>query len=112
MPTYEYQCQSCQHDFERYQSFSEDPITLCPECGEEKVQKVISGGAGVVFKGGGFYETDYNRGKGSDYHKKNTDEGGSKTPSTPVDSKETKTDSKPKAEAPKPAAASTSKKAD
>jgi putative FmdB family regulatory protein len=79
MPTYQYQCQGCAHDFELYQSFSEDPIEICPECGEKKIQKVISGGAGVVFKGGGFYETDYKRGKGSEYQKKSDADGGKKS---------------------------------
>lgn len=61
MPTYEYACCDCDHAFELYQSFSEDPITECPECDGGKVRKVISGGAGVMFKGSGFYETDYKR---------------------------------------------------
>lgn len=70
MPTYQYKCSACDHAFEKYQSFSDDPIRVCPECGKEEVSKLISGGAGLVFKGGGFYETDYNRGNGSDYKKK------------------------------------------
>ena len=69
MPTYQYQCADCGHEFELYQSFSDDPIKVCPECGKESVEK-ITGGAGVMFKGGGFYETDYKRGKGSDYANK------------------------------------------
>jgi putative FmdB family regulatory protein len=76
LPTYQYLCAGCQHSFELYQSFSADPIKVCPECQEEKVSKVISGGAGVVFKGGGFYETDYKRGDGSDYKKKSDSESG------------------------------------
>jgi len=70
MPTYEYICSSCHHEFEVFQSFSDKPIKKCPECKKNKVNKSISGGAGVVFKGDGFYETDYNRGNGSDYKKK------------------------------------------
>lgn len=70
MPTYEYFCPSCKHQFELYQSFSDKPIRKCPECKGNKVHKLISGGAGVLFKGDGFYETDYNRGSGSDYKKK------------------------------------------
>jgi putative FmdB family regulatory protein len=120
MPTYEYRCQNCQHDFELYQSFSEESITICPECGEEKVRKVISGGAGVVFKGGGFYETDYNRGKGSDYQKKDSADGGSKGATASKDSKsesksenksESKSESKPKLKTEAPKASSSSKKA-
>jgi putative FmdB family regulatory protein len=56
MPTYEYACSKCGHAFEAVQSFSDAPITVCPECGGE-VQKVFSN-VGVVFKGGGFYKTD------------------------------------------------------
>ncbi len=60
MPTYQYRCEECQHGFEEFQSIVDDPITLCPECGG-KVHQVISGGAGLIFKGSGFYVTDYNR---------------------------------------------------
>jgi putative FmdB family regulatory protein len=70
MPTYEYICSACDFEFEVFQSFSDKPIKKCPECKKNKVSKSISGGAGVVFKGDGFYETDYNRGDGSDYKKK------------------------------------------
>ena len=78
MPTYEYQCSTCQHNFEIYQSFSAPPVTQCPECKAETVSIKISGGAGVMFKGGGFYETDYKKGKGSDYHNQKESEGGPK----------------------------------
>ncbi len=63
MPTYEYECEACKHRFEKYQSMSDKPIRKCPECGKTKAQRVISGGAGVLFKGSGFYQTDY-RSKG------------------------------------------------
>ena len=56
MPTYEYACSKCGHEFEAVQSFSDTPITVCPECGGE-VKKVFSN-VGVVFKGAGFYKTD------------------------------------------------------
>mgnify|MGYP006423210325 CR=1 FL=1 len=92
MPTYQYQCSACEHEFEKYQSFSEDPILVCPSCNKKKVSKLISGGAGVVFKGGGFYETDYNRGKGSEYSKKVEAEKGKGS-----NAKESASDKKPKA---------------
>jgi putative FmdB family regulatory protein len=57
MPTYEYECKSCSHNFEVFQSMSEAPIKICPECGGE-VRRLIFGGAGVIFKGSGFYVTD------------------------------------------------------
>jgi putative FmdB family regulatory protein len=56
MPTYEYACAKCGHEFEAVQSFSDEPISVCPECGGE-VKKVFSN-VGVVFKGAGFYKTD------------------------------------------------------
>ena len=59
MPTYEYICEACQYEFEKFQSIKADAITLCPECGKEQVRRKISTGAGILFKGGGFYETDY-----------------------------------------------------
>lgn len=58
MPTYEYRCKSCKHDFERIQKISDDSVVECPECGEE-TERLISGGAGLLFKGSGFYITDY-----------------------------------------------------
>jgi len=57
MPTYEYECKSCSHNFEVFQSMSEPPLKNCPECGKE-VRRLIFGGAGVIFKGSGFYVTD------------------------------------------------------
>ena len=57
MPTYEYECRSCQHRFEKVQSMSEDPVSVCPTCGGS-VRRVIGGGMGVIFKGSGFYITD------------------------------------------------------
>lgn len=60
MPTYQYRCPSCGHEFEEFQSMSEDPIELCPKCGK-KPQRLISGGAGLIFKGSGFYITDYKK---------------------------------------------------
>jgi putative FmdB family regulatory protein len=59
MPTYEYQCEACGHKFERFQSITADPIKKCPECGKNKVKRLIGIGAGMIFKGSGFYITDY-----------------------------------------------------
>jgi putative FmdB family regulatory protein len=65
MPTYEYECRDCGHAFERFQGINEDPIGECPEC-EGKVRRLISSGGGLVFKGPGFYATDYRSGRSSD----------------------------------------------
>ena len=59
MPTYDYLCKACGHTLELFQSMSESPRRKCPECGKLKLQRQIGMGAGVVFKGSGFYETDY-----------------------------------------------------
>lgn len=58
MPTYEYRCPACKHEFEKFQRMSEEPKAECPECGAESERK-LSGGAGLLFKGSGFYITDY-----------------------------------------------------
>jgi putative FmdB family regulatory protein len=58
MPTYEYVCETCSHLFEQFQSMTDDPIKKCPKCGAD-VRRLISSGAGVIFKGNGFYQTDY-----------------------------------------------------
>ena len=58
MPTYEYECGACGHRFEKFQSMNDKPIKKCPQCGKAKAERVISGGAGVLFKGSGFYSTD------------------------------------------------------
>jgi putative FmdB family regulatory protein len=64
MPTYEYECEACGISFERLQRISDDPIRECPECGG-KVRRLISSGGGLVFKGPGFYATDYGSGGSS-----------------------------------------------
>jgi putative FmdB family regulatory protein len=59
MPTYEYACNACGHEFEEFQSIKADPIRTCPRCGKRKVARKIGIGGAVIFRGGGFYETDY-----------------------------------------------------
>ena len=59
MPTYEYACSACGNQFEEFQSIKAKPLTTCPKCGKKKVKRLISGGAGFIFKGSGFYITDY-----------------------------------------------------
>jgi putative FmdB family regulatory protein len=59
MPTYDYVCDECNHRFEEIQSFSAEPLKVCPNCGKEKLRRLFGTGAAILFKGGGFYETDY-----------------------------------------------------
>jgi putative FmdB family regulatory protein len=59
MPTYQYRCGACGHEFEAFQSITEKPIARCPECKKPRVKRLIGTGAGLLFKGGGFYLTDY-----------------------------------------------------
>jgi putative FmdB family regulatory protein len=59
MPTYEYKCDGCGHRFEKFQSMSAAPIRRCPNCHKNKVRRLIGTGAGLIFKGSGFYITDY-----------------------------------------------------
>ena len=61
MPIYEYQCQDCEHELEKLQKLSDDPLTDCPECGKSALKKKISA-AGFRLKGGGWYETDFKTG--------------------------------------------------
>src|SRR5438105_1842326 len=66
MPTYDYRCDACGHEFEEMQSFKADTLKTCPKCGQDKLRRLFGTGAAVLFKGSGFYETDYR----SDSYKK------------------------------------------
>lgn len=59
MPTYDYRCESCGHTFEEMQSFSAEPLKTCPECKKDTLRRLFGTGAAILFKGSGFYETDY-----------------------------------------------------
>src|SRR5262245_26012745 len=82
MPTYDYRCAACGHDLEVFQSITEAPKKKCPACGKRKLERRIGGGAAFLFKGSGFYVTDYR----SDSYKKaaDADKGSSSASSTPV----------------------------
>lgn len=76
MPTYDYECDACGHEFELFQSISEPVKRKCPECGRLKLRRLFGIGAAVVFKGSGFYETDYRSEsykKGAEKEKKSQD---------------------------------------
>lgn len=84
MPTYEYRCDKCGTDFEAWQGINDDPLTECKSCGETGVRRLISSGGGIVFKGSGFYATDYRSprsgaDKKSESQKKPADNVGGKT---------------------------------
>lgn len=97
MPTYEYKCGNCDHLLEIFQSITASPKKKCPECGKLKLQRLLGTGAGLIFKGSGFYETDYR----SDSYKKGVESEKPKSDSSKSNSKteskkETKkTESKP-----------------
>ena len=59
MPTYDYVCDACNHRFEEIQSFSAEPLKTCPSCGTDNLRRLFGTGAAILFKGSGFYETDY-----------------------------------------------------
>ena len=61
MPTYDYKCQACGHDWELFQSMKDSPVKSCPKCKKRKAKRLLGLGAGIIFKGTGFYETDYKK---------------------------------------------------
>jgi putative FmdB family regulatory protein len=65
MPTYDYKCDHCNNVFEFFQSMKDDPMTLCPQCGHNSLKKMVSLPAGLIFKGTGFYLTDYKKNNSS-----------------------------------------------
>ncbi len=95
MPTYEYRCEACGHEFEKFQSITAAPIKQCPKCNKKRVKRLISTGAGLIFKGSGFYITDY---RDAGYKEKVKSESGASTESkaegTKTEAKAT-TESKP-----------------
>lgn len=100
MPTYDYECTACQHRFEQFQKITDDVLKICPACKKPKLNRLFGTGAAIVFKGSGFYQTDY---RSESYKKKAESEsksgessaggsGESKTPAKP----ESKPSEKPK----------------
>ncbi|MBN2092253.1 zinc ribbon domain-containing protein [candidate division KSB1 bacterium] len=65
MPTYEYLCANCGHRFEKFQRITAEPEKICPKCQQMTIKRVINGGNGIIFKGSGFYITDYKKGHSS-----------------------------------------------
>ena len=86
MPTYDYVCGACDHKFEHFQKMSDGLLRKCPECGKLKLKRLMGTGAGIIFKGSGFYETDYKR-------KSQSGKAGTES-STPTPTPEKKTETK------------------
>ena len=111
MPTYEYLCSKCGHQFEKHHSMSEEALGVCPKelCGQKKwgkgkVKKLIGAGAGLIFKGSGFYITDYRSDKYKAAAKKDSPGGGETKPAaSSTDSKPAKTEAAPAKTPAKPA---------
>lgn len=79
MPTYDYLCNACDHRFELFQSITARPVKKCPACGKNKATRLIGTGAGMIFKGSGFYITDY---RSESYKAAAQADGGNATPAT------------------------------
>ena len=98
MPTYEYICEECGHQFEQFQSITARTLRQCPKCGRARLKRLIGTGCGVIFKGSGFYETDYRSKSYQEAEKKEkgtTDTGDTKK-KTETKSKDSKTSDKGK----------------
>ena len=100
MPTYDYECDACGHEWELFQRMVEDAIKKCPECKKKKARRLFGTGAAIMFKGSGFYETDYRsdsykKGAKAAKEKKKSDSGSSVSKSS-SDSKSKSGSSKPK----------------
>lgn len=95
MPTYTYECTKCGHQFDYFHSITANPKVVCEKC-QGKCQRLIGNGAGIIFKGSGFYETDYKRKNGNGHHSHRSSDGNGKLSSseTKSGSKETTTASK------------------
>jgi putative FmdB family regulatory protein len=90
MPTYEYICPKCDHTFEQFQSMNDAPLKKCPKCKKAGLKRLIGGGAGLIFKGSGFYITDYKNKK----EPAGKSEGGEKAPAKADAKAETKSETK------------------
>jgi putative FmdB family regulatory protein len=81
MPTYEYQCEKCSYMFEEFQSITAKPLKKCPVCKKNSLQRLIGSGSGIIFKGSGFYQTDYRSDSYKSSHKSETSKPKEKTES-------------------------------
>ena len=82
MPTYDYVCENCGHEFEQFQTITAGPLRKCPNCGKAALKRLIGVGGGIIFRGSGFYETDYRSEsykKGAESEKKSSADKGKET---------------------------------
>ena len=112
MPTYDYECDACGKRLEMFQRMSDEPVKTCPACGQEKLRRLFGTGAAIVFKGSGFYQTDYRSESYKSGAKKETKDDAAKSDSKSSKDGAGKSDSKtsgdaaaptPSSESPKPA---------
>ncbi len=98
MPTYDYQCEACNHEWELFQSMNDSPVKRCPKCKKQKAKRLLGLGAGLIFKGTGFYETDYKKKSGGEPKDNSSSSSGSTNTGTSSTKTEKKQESKPKKE--------------
>jgi putative FmdB family regulatory protein len=94
MPTYSYLCEGCGNEFERFQAITAKPLRMCPKCGKKRLKRLIGTGAGIIFKGSGFYQTDY---RSESYKKAEKSEKSSTEKKPAAEGKETNAGEKSKA---------------
>lgn len=95
MPTYDYKCGACGHQFEHFQSMKDAPLRKCPKCAKSKLERLIGTGAAIIFKGSGFYQTDYR----NESYKKAAEADKPASESRPDAKGDAKTEAKPEAKA-------------
>jgi putative FmdB family regulatory protein len=101
MPTYEYECAACGNRIDAFHSMSDPPLKKCPKCGKRRLKRLIGAGAGVIFKGTGFYTTDY-RSSSYESSKKSDSESPAKSETKTDTKSETKSETSPKPDIPSP----------
>jgi putative FmdB family regulatory protein len=107
MPTYDYVCKECGHTFEEFQSMSSEFLTVCPSCGKPALKRQMAGGAGMIFKGSGFYQTDYKKSNSSSTTSSTSGANAVKpetktSPPAKTDSSQASSKSEPSSSGPKP----------
>jgi putative FmdB family regulatory protein len=96
MPTYDYKCKKCGHTYEESQSMSSKKLVICPSCGKPGLVRLMSSGTGLVFKGSGFYQTDYKKSSASAGSSSSKPESSSTEKSSDSKTDSKKTETKPK----------------